>query len=88
MGSIKFHKLKIKVYNDRARTTEVKIDKGKKVSPVEVMFNPTSISVRHDNKYQKLQGTNTSGREAMYSHSFIGEYQNPYLSRSACPAGL
>jgi hypothetical protein len=33
------------------------------------MFNPDSISMRHENKFQRLQGINTSGRRAMYAHT-------------------
>ena len=35
----------------------------------EVMFNPESISVSHENKFSKLQGINTKGRTAQYSYS-------------------
>jgi len=31
--------------------------------------NPASISVKHENKFSKLQGINTSGRRAEYSYS-------------------
>lgn len=39
----------------------------------EVMFNPASFSMRHNNTFQKLQGINTSGRQAHYSHSMSDE---------------
>ncbi len=60
LDSFKLQKLQIEGYLDRER-------KGPK-NTFTVMFNPTSISTRHENKFQKLQGINTSGRQAMYSH--------------------
>jgi hypothetical protein len=57
----KLHKLKINVYGNRLRI-------GAPQKTFKVMFNPSSISMHHENKFQKLQGINTSGRRAMYSH--------------------
>jgi LysM repeat protein len=62
INPFKLHKLKIKVYGDRLRT-------GLPDDTFTVMFNPASISMRHENKFNKVQGINTSGRRAMYSHS-------------------
>jgi hypothetical protein len=60
----KLEKLKIKVY-DTAERSSVPLDKD----TFTVMFNPTSLSVRHENVLTKYQGLNTSGREAKYSHT-------------------
>jgi hypothetical protein len=62
LDSFKLQKLKINVYGNRLRI-------GLPQDTFTVMFNPTSISMKHENKFQKLQGINTSGRKAMYSHS-------------------
>lgn len=64
MGLIfsKLHKLKINAYGNRQRM-------GLPQDNFTVMFNPSTLSTRHENKFQKLQGINTSGRRAMYSHS-------------------
>src|SRR3954466_9584715 len=64
----KLHKLKIKAYGSRLRS-------GLPQDTFVVMFNPTSLSMRHENVFQKLQGINTSGRRAMYSHSRAKELQ-------------
>ncbi len=58
----KLQKLKINVYKNRLRY-------GVPNSTFTAMFNPTSISTSHTNKFSKLQGINTSGRTAKYSHS-------------------
>jgi LysM repeat protein len=58
----KLEKLKIHVYGDRPRT-------GWPADTFEVMFNPTSFSMRHENVFYKYQGLNTSGKRAMYAHS-------------------
>lgn len=55
-------KLKIEVYGNRLRI-------GLPQNTFKVMFNPTTLSTRHENVFQKLQGINTSGRRAMYSHT-------------------
>jgi LysM repeat protein len=34
-----------------------------------VMFNPSSLSMKHENVFQKYQGLNTTGREAKYIHT-------------------
>ena len=58
----KLEKLKINVYGNRLRS-------GLPQDTFTVMFNPASVSMRHENVFHKLQGINTSGRRAMYSHS-------------------
>lgn len=58
----KLEKLKINVYGNRLRI-------GLPQDTFTVMFNPASVSMRHENVFHKLQGINTSGRRAMYSHS-------------------
>ena len=58
----KLEKLKIKVYGNRLRN-------GLPQNTFTVMFNPASISMQHENVFHKFQGINTSGRQAMYSHS-------------------
>jgi hypothetical protein len=55
-------KLKIEVYGNRRRI-------GLPQNTFKVMFNPTTVSTRHENVFQKLQGINTSGRRALYSHT-------------------
>ncbi len=61
LNLFKLHKLKINVYKERSRDFPQ--------DTFTVMFNPSSIFMRHENKFQKLQGTNTSGRRAIYSRS-------------------
>jgi LysM repeat protein len=58
----KLQKLKINVYGNRRR---IGLPKG----TFTVMFNPTSISTQHENKFSKLQGINTRGRVAKYAYS-------------------
>ena len=58
----KLEKLKINVYSERPRT-------GWPDDTFEVMFNPTSFSMRHENAFYKYQGMNTSGKRAMYANS-------------------
>ena len=57
----KLHKLIIEVYTDSLR-------KGSPKDTFTVMFNPSSVSMHYENQFQKLQGANTSSREAMYSY--------------------
>lgn len=61
----KLQKLKITSYDKESRSTSG--------TPFEVMFNPDSISVRHANKFSKLQGINTKGRTAQYTYSYSDE---------------
>ncbi len=58
----KLEKLKIGVYGNRLRV-------GLPKASVKVMYNPESFSMKHVNVYQNLQGIDTSGRSAKYSHS-------------------
>jgi hypothetical protein len=58
----KLEKLKIEVYGNRRRM-------GLPQKSLQVMFNPHSFSMAHNNVFQKLQGMNTSGRSARYSYS-------------------
>ncbi len=57
----KLQKLKINVYGNRLRI-------GLPQDTFTVMFNPTTISTQHENKFSKLQGINTSGRTAKYAY--------------------
>lgn len=59
---IRLEKLKIHVYDERARI-------GAPQDTFEVMFNPSSYSLSYENIYQEYQGINTTGREAKYSLS-------------------
>ncbi|MFC1603757.1 hypothetical protein ACFL5F_01900 [Planctomycetota bacterium] len=59
---VKLEKLKIGVYTDRKR-------EGKPQDTFEVMFNPDSFSMKHQNVFQTRQGINTSGSQALFSHS-------------------
>jgi hypothetical protein len=58
----KLEKLRINVYGNRRRS-------GLAQKTFAVMFNPESFSMTHRNVFQNLQGINTSGRRARYSHS-------------------
>lgn len=58
----KLHKLKINAYESSKR-------RGQPQASFTVMFNPASFAMRHENVFQKQQGLNTSGRQALYSHS-------------------
>ncbi len=58
----KLEKLTINVYGNRLRI-------GLPQKGFKVMYNPESFSMKHVNDYQKLQGIDTSGRTAKYSHS-------------------
>jgi LysM repeat protein len=62
LNLFKLQKLKILTYTKSSRG-------GLLPTSFEVMFNPASISVRHENKFSKLQGINTSGRVAQYAYS-------------------
>lgn len=64
----KTQKLKITAYTkaDRAAVSG---------TPFEVMFNPASISVKHANKFSKLQGINTKGRTQQYSYTYSDEIE-------------
>jgi len=57
----KLEKLKIHAYEKQERSN--------KTGTFEAMFNPASVSMKHENIFQKLQGINTSGRRAKYAHS-------------------
>lgn len=48
---------------------KLKISSRKTAESFQVMFNPDSFSMKHENVFQKLQGINTSGRKAEYIHS-------------------
>ncbi len=61
LNFFKLQKLKISSYDTAARTISG--------LPFEVMFNPASISVKHQNKFSKLQGINTKGRTAKYAYT-------------------
>ena len=59
----KLEKLTIYAYDDSKRKPVMF------PASFEVMFNPASFSVKHQNVFQKYRGINTSGRTANYSHS-------------------
>src|SRR6266478_7330126 len=65
LNLFKLQKLKITAYEKQDR-------KGFGTS-FTVMFNPESISVRHENKFSKLQGINTKNRTAQYAYSRSNE---------------
>lgn len=58
----KLQKLKINGYKNRLRI-------GLPEGTFKAMFNPASLSMSHKNKFHNLQGINTTGRKAMYSHT-------------------
>lgn len=62
LNLFKLEKLKINVYGNARRL-------GLAADSFEVMFNPKSFSVKHDNVFEKQQGLNSSGARAKYSHS-------------------
>jgi LysM repeat protein len=68
LNLFKLEKLKIIAYTNEARSADAQIGK-----PLEVMFNPDSISVRHENKFSKKQGTNTTNRTTHYIYSYSRE---------------
>jgi len=61
----KLEKLKIRVFGSRSR---IGFPKGS----FELMFNPTSFSMKHRNVFQNLQGMNNSGKQQEYIHSASG----------------
>jgi hypothetical protein len=63
----KLQKLKITAFD--------KPDRQSGGTSFEVMFNPSSISVRHENKFSRMQGINTTGRTAQYSYSHPNEFK-------------
>jgi len=58
----KLEKLKIGVYGNRLRI-------GLPQATFKVLYNPEKFSMKHANVFENLQGINTSGRSARYSHS-------------------
>lgn len=56
----KLEKLKIEVYSKIGRVAKDKID------TFEVMFNPESYSLKHENAYDPKQGLNSSGKRVKY----------------------
>lgn len=61
MLSFKLQKLTILGFSDIKRTA--------KTGKFEVMYNPTSFSMSHQNVFEDLQGINTFGRQARYSYA-------------------
>lgn len=61
INPFKLEKLQILVFGNRLRA-------GLPQDTFEVMFNPTSFSMKHENVFQRYQGINTSSRRAMFSH--------------------
>jgi len=64
----KLEKLTVNVYGNRLRV-------GLPEKKFRVMYNPESFSMQHKNVYQGLQGINTSGRRARYSHTRAEELE-------------
>jgi LysM repeat protein len=58
----KLQKLRINVYGNRLRI-------GLPKKTLTMMFNPASITTRHENVFSKYQGVSTSSREAKYIRS-------------------
>ena len=58
----KLQKLKIHGYKNRLRV-------GLPEATFKAMFNPASLSMSHGNQFHNLQGINTTGRVARYSHT-------------------
>jgi hypothetical protein len=58
----KLQKLTVYAYADVKRT-------WKSSKKFEVMYNPTSLTMSHQNVFEDLQGINTFGRQARYSHA-------------------
>lgn len=59
--SFKLQKLTIYAYSDAQRT--------KLIDKFVAMYNPSSLSMSHQNVFEDLQGLNTFGRQARYSHA-------------------
>mgnify|MGYP003384616714 CR=1 FL=1 len=64
--SNKLQKLQVLSYTDDIRTALA----GK----FEAMFNPTSLTTRHENTFSKLQGINTTGRAATFGKTLPREF--------------
>jgi len=62
LSKFKLQRLTIRAWSDRDRSA---ILPGK----FTVQYNPSSLQMSHQNVFEELQGINTSGREARYSHS-------------------
>lgn len=60
-------KMKIYSYENRERKTVKKME-GVEAN-FEAMFNPSTLSFSHMNKYSETQGINTSASEASYQHT-------------------
>jgi len=57
----KLQMLKIKSYTS--------VERNDVPTTITVMFNPDTITIHHENQYQKKQGINTIGRQARYLYS-------------------
>lgn len=57
----KLQKLTIYAFTD--------VQRSKRAGKFEVMYNPTSLAMSHANVFEDLQGINTAGRQARYSHA-------------------
>jgi hypothetical protein len=62
----KLQKFQILSYQDEARSLAL--------GSFKAMFNPASVSSRHENRFSKLQGINTSGRSAKYGQTLPREF--------------
>lgn len=65
-----FRRSKLEKLNICAYTTPQRVGLPEKF---EVMFNPETYTLGYQNKYDPLQGINTSGRTASYSKSIPGD---------------
>ncbi|MEZ4453506.1 MAG: hypothetical protein R3B09_28860 [Nannocystaceae bacterium] len=62
MSFFKLERLTIRAWKRRSRA-------GISLDKFTVQYNPSSLQMSHQNVFESLQGINTSGREARYSHS-------------------
>ncbi|MEM9338888.1 MAG: hypothetical protein AAGA66_09185 [Bacteroidota bacterium] len=66
LNTVKLEKLTIRCFNNAQR--EINFYKRQvEVESFSFMFNPETYSQYYENKYDRKQGINTSGRKAMYS---------------------
>ncbi len=62
LAKFKLQRLTIRAWSTRKRS-------GISFDSFTVQYNPSSLQMSHQNVFEELQGINTSGREARYSHS-------------------
>lgn len=61
LAKFKLQKLSITAYDEPERRTAS--------DSFEVMYNPSSLTMSHQNVFEDLQGINTAGRQARFSHA-------------------